>query len=224
MKIVVGCPVKDRAWILPWWFEAIRAQKIDVEIYCLYTASEDDTELILKDNDAHVIHDLREGRKRNDIDRHIWGLPGNYQYMADLRNDLLQLVIERADPDYFFSLDSDIILPEHGLERLLTFAQNHAGIVAPAVNMIHGVPPQWNVMIWDEKYRPGTAHRSTMSNSGAPVDVIMAALLFSREALECRWRFHTQGEDLGLCIDAAKKTVTRWWLPSVRCDHWMYQS
>ena len=113
MRIVVGCPLKDRSWALPRWLQAIANQGVELELVCLLSPSEDNTEEVLKQHPITLLYDERPGRSVLEIDTHAWGnLNGKYEYMASLRNQLIDYVIER-DADFFFSLDSDIILPQN---------------------------------------------------------------------------------------------------------------
>jgi hypothetical protein len=222
MNLVVGCPCKDRAWVLPEWFDALYGQGIELEVICLVSASEDGTEAMLAEEGATVIMDDRPGRNTTEIDGHLWGSGATYQYMASLRNQLTDEAIAR-DADYFFSLDSDIILPPGGLKQLLDYAADHPGVVSPAVNMTVG-STAWNTMDWTDKQFPTMAIRPQHEPRSGPADVIMAAMLLDRTGMECLWQPHGQGEDVGFCIDAHLKQVPRWWFPEVRCQHLMRRS
>lgn len=219
MNVVVGCPVKDRAWVLGEWFDAIQTQGVEVSVITLLSPSQDNTELILRDRGAHIIYDEEVGRSTTDIDNHIWGDQSNYEYMANLRNRLIDTCVS-LDVDYFFSLDSDIILPPNALTQMLQFAESHAGIVAPAVNMVTG-SPVWNVMNWVDKYRPGRADRTVVPIARGQADVVMAAMMLDRDGMRARWESHSQGEDVGFCLDAYSKQIPCWWLPEIICEHWM---
>jgi hypothetical protein len=227
--LVIGCPIKDRAWVLPEWFAALEAQDVEHKIIVLYTPSDDDTIQILNDHGAITFPDTiafdgytPPGRPVHEIDGHVWGNLERYTYMATLRNELMALAYS-MEADYFFSLDSDIILPPDGLQRLLSFAQTHPGVIAPAVNMV----PKgtvWNTMSWDATLR-GSAMRYAEdfgSGKAGRRDVVMAAMLLDRGAMEaCAWAAHPQGEDVGFSLNAFNSQVPLWWVPEVRCRHRM---
>lgn len=220
MNLVIGAPCKDRAWILPEWLYAIESQGVEADIICLVSASEDGTEEILdKAEGLTVLFDDRPGRNTTEIDGHAWGDLNTYAYMSSLRNRLVDEAIA-YQADYFFSLDTDIILPPGALLQLLDFAEKHPGVVAPAVNMTTGTTA-WNTMDWVDRETPGMAHRPVVDPQGGRVDVIMAAMLLDRSGMECVWGAHGQGEDVGYCLDAARRQVPLWWLPSVKCEHRM---
>ena len=225
MKIVIGCPVKDRAWVIHDWLQGIYDQEVDadIEILCAVSPSSDGTEQYLLEGGAKLLrmpeHAYRRSKK--DIDGHVWNME-MYEFMASMRNGLKNRAFSEFECDYFFSLDSDIILPKGGLATLLAFAKDHPGVVSPGVNMTsRGVA--WNVMSWVDQGRPSMAHRPIGEPPQGEADVIMAAMLIPRENKSVRWETHRQGEDVGYCIDAVRSRTKLWWVPMVRCKHLMYQ-
>lgn len=219
MKLVIGCPVKDRAWILPDWFAALESQGVDYEALFILSPSGDDTEAVLKEHEATILWDERPGRQLTEIDLHAWGASDQYEYMASMRNRLAAEAKARG-ADYFFSLDSDIILPPGGLSKLLRFAQGKEGVFAPMVNMTTN-GRAYNVMQWDVTH--GLANRDCVHPPTGRADVVMAAMLLDRVGMQCEWRSHSQGEDVGFSMDAAAKRVPLWWLGELKCEHWMHR-
>lgn len=221
-KIVIGCPVANRDWCLPDWFDAIAEQDMPIEVVCVYSDSQDNTEDILRERGATIVHDERPGRPRNEIDGHCWGEPKTYAYMASLRNILLDSVL---GADFFLSLDSDIILPKNGLEQLLfrLGTMPMGSVIAPAVNMTTNATA-WNTMQWVDPSNPNLANRAVGEPPAGKVDVIMAAMLFDRKAItDCRWKGHDQGEDVGFSKYAAENNTPLWWTPEVKCRHLMHR-
>ena len=142
MHVVVGAPVAERAWVLPRWYEAVIAQArpgLDVEVVCHYTQSSDATLALLTGWGATVICDPSlPTRTLHSIERHTWRFGrrgGDAGYMAHLRNVLVEWVESATDADYFFSLDTDIILPPGALEALLD--DFPGGAVSPLVDLAH---------------------------------------------------------------------------------------
>lgn len=221
MKLVIGMPVMNRGWILPQWFEAVEQQGVEHTVLALLSPSDDDTEQILKDHGAEILeHQEPSPRTAFEIDNHVWGNMPKYQYMADLRNGLC-FAASLMGADYFFSLDSDIILPPDGLKKLLTYAERHPGVVAPAVNMSIG-SVSWNVMDWVDPTNPNMAERKDREIKPRQRDVIMAAMLLDRNAMKvCQWEAHTGGEDVGFSVHAWRNEIPLWWNPEVRCQHIM---
>ena len=127
--------------------------------------------------------------------------------MVNLRNVLLEKVRE-YNPDYFFSLDSDILIKNPSTIELLIA---HIKDGADAVNTLMYMTPVGtsypSVMKWNEN-AGGKAHRDINFPLGTyfKADVIMAAKMMSREVYQnINYRIHTQGEDLGFSADCAEK-------------------
>lgn len=219
MKLIVGMPVMSRAWCLPQWFERLDEQGVEYQVVAVLSPSNDNTEEILIEHGADIFYDDRPGRVEHENLGHVWGQMDTYHYMAGLRNGLLETVSTIPDLDYFFSLDSDIMLPKGGLRILLDHLERYKGVISPAVNMAQGTTV-WNCMDWDP-HLPDNAVRRILPPKKGRKDVIMAAMLMDKEGMTCRWRAHPAGEDVGFCLDARDKEVPLWWLPDVKCNHLM---
>lgn len=219
MHLVVGMLVKDRAWVLPRWFEAVESQGYDIDMVCVASPSSDNTDEILRQHDITVIRDERPGRDVVDIDQHFWGSMPTYEYMADIQNKLLDYARE-GEADLFFSLDSDIILPDNSLKQLIDYAVDHPGVVAPAVNLTTG-EIAWNRMSWVNRDFPQMGERLLGQPTTGPADVVLAAMLMDKQAMECRFVAHPQAQDVGFCVLAEHLGIPRWWVHEVRCQHLM---
>jgi hypothetical protein len=220
MHLVIGMLCKDRAWVLPDWFRAVYEQGVECDIVVLVSPSEDGTEQIVIDQGVHVIKDDRPGRNTMEIDGHLWGSMDTYAYMADIQNQLVQEAVDR-DADYFFSLDSDIILPPNAIVDLVGYMEGgHPGVCAPAVNLTTG-DTAWNTMSWTNRDFPGMACRHIGTPAGGQADVVLAAMLMDRWGMEARYQAHEQAQDVGYCLMAERMGIPRWWVPEVRCQHLM---
>jgi len=218
-NLIIGAPVKDRAWSLPAWHEGLRAS--GCPIVCLLSRSEDDSRSVLEALGVEVVEDPEEGRPVQEIDGHVWNKGQSvFGYMARLRNRLLDLMIER-EAQYFLSLDSDIVLPPNAIRDLLAVMERTgADVISPAVATCFD-PVEWNTMNWGTD---GRAWRHYIPQVTGPVDVVMAAMLLNRRAMEsCRWMSHPQGEDIGFCLLAEKRGISRWWVPEMACTHMMFR-
>lgn len=231
MRIVVGCPVAERGWALPQWLEAIHRQRfedVELRIVCLYTESHDDTLAVLQNGGAEVVYGPLPPRPRAKQRAHIWSYDdGDFAYMTTLRNALLEYVRDRHDPDYFFSLDSDVILPTKGTVHRLAWALEHEGAdaIAPLVNVGDPpYPPAWNFMHINTRQRTASRpdiERYALPDEPFPTDVIMAACLQNRRAQKVRWADHKQGEDIGWGLRAREKRVRVLVHPRIECAHLM---
>jgi glycosyltransferase involved in cell wall biosynthesis len=229
MRVVVGCPVAERAWILPRWLEAVHRQSIPVEIVCLYTESKDNTRQLLEDAGAKVVESPLQTRPASRMHLHYWG-KDEYKLMSSLRNSLLE-VVRGLDTDWFLSLDSDIILPDSkAIARLIDVAvDRQSNAVAPLVDLEAPNPlpvsetpgPSWNWMRWKVRGASGRRDRSFVMEEPFEVDVIMAAMLLDRYAQKVRWHPHTQGEDIGWSVEAYRRDLRLMVDPTVVCEHHM---
>ena len=119
--------------------------------------------------------------------------------MVSLRNSLLQTVRD-IQPDYYFSLDSDILLTNpNTIELLIAHIKSGADAVNPLMFMTPIGTLYPSVMDWrqddpskayrKEKYQLGTYFQS---------DVIMAAKMMSKDVYNnISYSVHQQGEDVG---------------------------
>lgn len=222
MHVIIGMLAKDRAWCLPEWFTSIWSQEIDgdLDVVSLVSPSEDGTEQLIIDQGVHVIKDDRPGRTTQEIDGHLWGSMETYEYMADIQNQLVDYACGE-NCDYFFSLDSDIILPPHAIKDLIDYMKDgHPGVSAPAVNLAVG-DTAWNTMSWVNQDYPVMATRAVGIPSGGQADVVLAAMMMDRLGMQCRYEAHNQAHDVGFCVRADRLDIPRWWVPEIRCTHLM---
>lgn len=217
MKLIIGCPIYDRDWILPYWFSCIQNQSVSLkDIGFIFIASEDDNstinilntwrnhhpevplfEIIYPDNVKHYTH--KEGTRQ-------WTL-SKYENMIKLRNCLLNEV-RKYQPDYFFSLDSDILLTNPAtIELLIAHINDGADAVSPLMFMTPVGINYPSVMSWLEN-NSGRAYRKNDYPLGTyfQSDIIMAAKMMSKEVYNnINYKMHEQGEDLGWSSNCAEK-------------------
>jgi len=127
--------------------------------------------------------------------------------MVSLRNSILSKVRE-ISPDYYFSLDSDIILTNPNTIRLLTsHIDDGADAVSPLMFMTPVGTDYPSVMSW-KKDEPNRAYRESQYPLGSyfKSDVIMAAKMMSRSVYEnVDYSVHRQGEDVGWSLSCKQK-------------------
>lgn len=209
MKLLIGCPIYKRDWILNHWIKCIRNQSFDLsKIGFIFEVSP---------NDSATLSILETWKKydktipyfeiftRNDIPHyeHIdnsrqWTL-SKYENMVNLRNSLLNKVRE-IDPELYFSLDSDILLENpNTIELLIAHIKEGADAVSPLMFMTPIGDMYPSVMTWINdgtskakrlpRYPLGTYFKS---------DVIMAAKMMSKKVYKnIDYSIHRQGEDVG---------------------------
>jgi hypothetical protein len=173
MKVTVGCPIYERGWVLNAWFDALDdwREHVDLRFLFVYTESEDDTlDIIEKRAGTHIVFPYNDGdhsTKRN------WGDQSRLETMADMRNFLIsQVNLDR--PDFFLSLDSDVLVAPW--EQSGELFDTTFDAVAPLVYLGPGD-------IGNTFHFQGDHHRrvnkARMYGVEQPVDVIAAAKLMT---------------------------------------------
>jgi hypothetical protein len=217
MKLIIGCPIYDRAWIFPYWMTCIERQSFPLDqIGFVFVASPEDKETIFmleawhKRNPQVQVFDIVYPENVNHFShaegsRH-WTI-SKYANMVKLRNCLLEKVREYS-PDYFFSLDSDILLINpNTIELLIAHINEDADAVNPLMFMTPTGTNYPSTMKWLNE--PGKkAHRDFSFPLGSyfESDIIMAAKMMSREVYsEVDYCVHEQGEDLGWSANCHEK-------------------
>lgn len=217
MKLIIGCPIYDREWIFPAWASCIENQSFPLsEIGFVFVGSKDDTgtiamierwksihpeipfvDFISADTLNHSSHE--EGMRQWTISK--------YENMTNLRNILLNKVRE-YQPEYFFSLDSDILLTNPStIELLIAHIKDGADAVSPLMFMTPVGMRFPSVMKWI-----GEIGKKAMRVDNFPLgtyfqsDVIMAAKMMSKNVYQnINYEIHEQGEDLGWSANCGKK-------------------
>lgn len=217
MKLMIGTPMYKRGWILPHWIRCLLNQSVSFkDIGFVFEVSPDDTETIeslkawkridknipyfeikVRDDIPHFEHE-NNGRQ--------WTI-SKYLNMVSLRNSLLQTVRD-VQPDYYLSLDSDILLTNpNTIELLIAHIKSGADAVNPLMFMTPFGTMYPSVMNWridiptkayrEEKYQLGTYFQS---------DVIMAAKMMSKDVYNnIDYVVHEQGEDVGWSLSCKQQ-------------------
>jgi len=216
MKLIIGCPMYKRSWILHHWIKSIISQSIPInDIGFIFEVSPDDTatiqaleswkkfdkripyfEIKIREDIPHFEHE-NNGRQ--------WSM-SKYLNMVSLRNSLLESV-RKVEPEYYFSLDSDILLTNtNTIELLIAHIKSGADAVSPLMFMTPFGTMYPSVMDWrldvpvkafrKEKYELGHYFQS---------DVIMAAKMMSKDVYNnINYTLHEQGEDVGWSLECKK--------------------
>lgn len=208
--IVVGCPVRDRAWCLPSWFEHIETacKAADEKPHYLFVgdpsqdkssfkAIEQNANLFKRDFDILGLDEIYEPYKR------VWNLD-RFSHMVRLRNTLLHRVRE-LEPEHFWSVDSDILVADNTLTSALDARTAFDAVGSRCYMTPKGTfCPSYAMLNGGGLVRPD-------SKGCHKVDVIMAVKLMSPEAYNVDYETHRQGEDIGWSIAARKTGVKLGW-------------
>lgn len=208
MHVVVGCPVYRRAAQLRRWFEAVRKQKglWELSVVIVGTKGDKEVEEVLQREKHEHSEDYEGGLF---FIQHEWGeegldhnwTPERVEVVAKKRNVLLN-ASRQLEPDYFLSLDSDVLMPEDGLLKLIQCAEG-IGSTCGAVS-----PKVW---IWDGAVAAMTYEKGKLScvsrraKGLLPVDVLpSAACLVTSKLLldeEVKYGVALEGKDYGWTDD-----------------------
>lgn len=220
MQVMIGCPVRNRAWILPLYLQHLTALSYpsDQVEYCfVINDSQDETELILQEFarlfPVRLLYDnsSRPGGWQR----------GFYQFsrLAQLRNRLLDAFLQ-SDCHYLFSVDSDILVPPHALQQLLQAGKDMvSALVCNGAEI--GDDQFYNIFNWEnDRLLP---IRNFPRNQVFPVDCTGAACLIKRRVIEAGVRYNSSWgpEDIGFCREVKKHGFAIFCHGSIECVHVM---
>lgn len=206
-RLVVGCPVRRRDWILDEWREhviwaAYRAGLASPTF--VFVQGEDEDPISWPDT---IVAQMPEPTRE---DVRSWG-SDRFMHMVDLRNKMLGMVRELR-PDYFWSLDSDILVHGESLWGMLDTLHRHrrSWAVGSKLYMTTVGVNYPSYGIWTSKdHRVGFKREDRGGVS--KVDVLMASVLMSPKAYGIDYRFHPWGEDAGWSSKVSLSGGELWW-------------
>ena len=189
MKVLVGCPVSAREWILPTWKEHTDAALEGFDFSYVFVNSVMDREShALCSKYGTVVPTVENKRADN---RH-WEAARVHK-MTTLRNTLLTYV-RGAKPDIFFSLDSDILLHPDAFKMGFQLLEDTQ--YAWAVGLKCFMTPD-STMFPSNAMRAGTHYDRIRVSKPVEVDIIMAAKIMTPLAYNVDYSFENFGEDGG---------------------------
>jgi len=221
-KLVVGCPVANRSWVLRRWIDhvlvACGRAELEPEFLFVVPLADDELLRIIVDGLGASSVDLIVTDEDPLAARRDWNDMGRLHHMVDLRSRLLRRVRE-IQPDLFWSLDSDMLAAPDALEVAIrcldreswaavgmrTFMQPVGTGVASKANLVNGR------LVSREDVTYG-AHR---------VDVIMGSKLMTPPAYEIDYEFHPKGEDVGWSVSVAAHGLQLGWCAEACVKHVM---
>lgn len=233
MRVAVGCPVRNRAWIFPHWVEHVRTafDVVGLKPHWIFaigigpTGHDDGTHKMATDlykTDPGIWCDINEPETKTT--RENW-TDERLSQMADYRNRLLEMV--RVDqPDLFLSVDSDILLHPCALMTLLdTISKEH--MVAGALTEYAAVGGK---TFLSEASRHLTTYGTLNSNGGIrrqdsdgvfSTEILMALKLMSPAAYNIPYSYHRSGEDIGWSLNCKAAGLTLGWDGRITSKHCM---
>lgn len=207
---MIGCPVRNRAWILPRYLECLQNltyPRHNLKYCFIINDCSDRTPEILEQFAweqpvAVKLITVDLGSKSS----HVRGFY-SFGHLAYLRNLLLEEFL-KTDCDYLFSLDSDILVEPHTLIRLL---EDDCDIVSVLVCNGHEVGDKtvYNILNWDEQGNLVYV-RDFPRDRLFRVDCTGAAYLIKRRVVETfgvRYSAYMGAEDIGFCQTASRQGI-----------------
>lgn len=228
-KIAIGCPVRNRAWVLDDYLSALHAIDYPYKEYLfLLNNNEDASGTKLQDfmeEHAGLLYERYDeeapGHQRGEYNAN------HYSHLAAVRNAFIDLFLQNMTCDYLLSIDSDIIVPPNIVTQLLPLTDTKT-ITAAAISNIPEKPldghTPGNFMIDIKGF---IQHPLKYPMSGIMgVDVIGAVYLIPRSVLESGVRYgpHPQGEDIFFCWSAKEKGYHLFVNLDVQCEHRMVEA
>lgn len=222
-EILVGCPLWDRLWIIDEWLtytvEACSVANLVPSFVFVGDLRDPTVERVTKlclDNGYEVF------LVQEDEDRHVkyaraWN-HSRYDRMVFLRNLLLKKVRE-INPEFFLSLDSDILLAPFALKMMMSLMGQFDAVggktyMTPPSGRNGMVCPSYGML-------PAGRLQRKDSKEVLTVDAIMAIKLMSPKAYAVDYRFHEQGEDLGWSMACTENGLKLGWDGRVCSKHVM---
>lgn len=227
-KIAIGCPVRNRAWVLDDYLSALHAIDYPYKEYLFLLNNNEDAS-------GTKLQAFMQEHKGLLYERYDEAAPGHrreeynangYSHLAAVRNAFVDLFLQNTTCDYLFSIDSDIIVPPDIILQLLPLT-NTKTIIAAAISNIpekalDGRTPG-NFMIDIKGF---IQHPLKYPISGVMgVDITGAVYLIPRGVLESGVRYapHPQGEDILFCLSAKAKGYQLFVNLDVLCEHRMIE-
>lgn len=235
VKILIGAPVYQRAWIMEDWFSCIENQSVPLSdigfVFELGPGDEKTHEVIWDWQSRHPEVSLFDARvselpnQRTHVEGQRRWKPDEYHRMVALRNSLLARVINYK-PERYFSLDSDILLENPNTLQRLYDHGDKCDAVSPLCYMTPFDRNFPNLMSWASlrKDRAVRIIGDYPKMSMFKADVIMAAVMMNEKAYTAaRYKYHRQGEDIGWSQDADQNDVSRYHDSSIYAPHIMHR-
>lgn len=222
--MAIGCPMSHRGWIIAHWLAAIRRQETladEVTIVAVGDLTDPmfavlQSDLLDTEYTFERIH-VDENRKG---DHREWSLD-RYQHMAKLRNCLLDQV-RRIAPDYFVSVDSDILLHPHALTSALD-ALSTTG--ADAMGLACYLEPSGTRTTNAATFTfENLFQRIPVTGGVVRAEILMAAKVLTPNAYAHNYQTDIHGEDVGLARTWRDAGVKAFWDSRVVNKHVMSEA
>jgi hypothetical protein len=245
--ILIGCPIRNREFIAERYLQGIynlNFDKRNIICYFLLNDSYDSTEQILKKFQQLHKHEYKDiviekvktrcveyrrsiSKNPNFADQHWMKI---YENLSFLRNKVIDKVLE-LQCDYWFSVDSDILLDDSESLNILLEDINGKMIMAGIINNDQLRNPfldkhmaACNILCFDE-YGKAQHIVNWKDDEIFEVDVTGAICLYDAKIFkqypDVRFQTNRQGEDIGFFINVKNAGIKAWAIGKVQPLHIM---
>lgn len=196
VKLLVGCPVWHRAWVMPAWFAALDralgvAHATAEFVFVGDPGRDPETWGVIEDFAFGRYTTLAVPEERTHGGRD-WTTPGRLERMVELRNVLLGEV-RRQGPELFLSLDSDVLVHPLALRHLVLACREHP----IAGGLTYMTPRDVRASSLGRFGPQGNFVRIQTRAESCPVDIVMACVMMTPAAYAVDYEHHPWGEDVG---------------------------
>lgn len=229
--VVIGCPIHNRAWLLPEYLEHIENLRIPIDVQAgflfLLDNCDSETEHIIKEcgvwlskyRPQHRCVITSRGSTEHNYNRGTTqDLHKTWSHMAEVRNQWLDDALAHfSGYTHLFSVDSDIMVRESTLERLLKHKQP---LVSALVDNSSGMGIFHNVMVEAGGVFRHVGGVELRNNAGLyACGLTGACVLIERRVINSGVNYSkgASGEDEGFCVAAKKKGF----IPRCDTDHFV---
>lgn len=227
MSIVIGCPIRNRKWVLSKYLEAIYNidyPKEDIILAFLVNDSDDGTLELLNSLDFRQYR-LAIIKEKNynfeSCERDLGRNTDKFIHFAQIRNDWVSLFKDIPSVTHVFSIDSDVLVPKNSLKKLL---ENNCDICSMLVNN-------------DDELRGYGKYITNLFNFNTEQEVFQNVLKYPKESLfevgvtgsaylikrkifdKVDYQAHPLGEDFGLCLACKSKGYSIWCDSTIKGNH-----
>lgn len=223
MRVLVGCPVSSREWIIESYmdFATFAVAQVTDDFEFVFLSGKDDptNDLIVSSAERLRVGTTIIGTGEDArADVRAWN-HDRYEHMADLRNQLLAHV-RYEEPDIFLSLDSDMLMHPKQFESMMAHLSDYDAIGGKAYLSSSGRHcPTWG------KFKKGTKGGAFTRHDAEyvfRVDVLMAIKAMTPAAYNVDYEATNVGEDIGWSLNAREQKLKLGWDGKFTTKHVMH--
>jgi len=232
MSIVIGCPIRNRQWVLYDYLDAIYNLDYDKKeiILCFLINDSIDgsfsiiSNFISKNRNKYadiILNNVEYGA--DSCDRRLGRNLEKFKHFAKIRNKWVDLFKEIKNISHVFSVDSDVIIPKDSLKKLLSNNKDVCSLLVNNSSKKRGYGKDiTNLFNFNENYTQYENILLYSTDCLFEVDVTGAAYLIKRKIFnKVRYEEHQLGEDFSFCSQVKNLGYKVWCDSSLKAKHYM---